>query len=113
MLAGLLKKHGLKARVAEREDKPAGNIISLEAAKAKARVPIVSRRQKQLCAGTRISCGDSGASSLRQHDSCRLLDGRCGRRAGEGAERDGRSRCLCRLISPGRGNGRRRGTSRA
>ena len=35
MLAGLLNKHGLKARVAESETVSAGNIISLEAAKAK------------------------------------------------------------------------------
>src|SRR6188472_1899514 len=35
MLAGLLDKHGLKARVAESETVSAGNIISLEAAKAK------------------------------------------------------------------------------
>ena len=35
MLAGLLKKHGLKARVAESEAVSAGNIVSLEAAKAK------------------------------------------------------------------------------
>ena len=35
MLAGLLNKHGLKARVAESETISAGNIVSLEAAKAK------------------------------------------------------------------------------
>jgi hypothetical protein len=35
MLAGLLNKHGLKARVAESGTVSAGNIISLEAAKAK------------------------------------------------------------------------------
>ena len=35
MLAGLLSKHGLKARVAESETISAGNIVSLEAAKAK------------------------------------------------------------------------------
>ena len=35
MLAGLLNKHGLKARVAESEAISAGNIVSLEAAKAK------------------------------------------------------------------------------
>jgi hypothetical protein len=35
MLAGLLNKHGLKARVAESETVSAGNIVSLEAAKAK------------------------------------------------------------------------------
>ena len=35
MLAGLLDKHGLKARVAESETVSAGNIVSLEAAKAK------------------------------------------------------------------------------
>ena len=35
MLAGLLDKHGLNARVAETETVSAGNIISLEAAKAK------------------------------------------------------------------------------
>ena len=35
MLAGLLNKHGLKARVAERETISAGNLVSLEAAKAK------------------------------------------------------------------------------
>jgi predicted PurR-regulated permease PerM len=35
MLAGLLKKHGLKARAAESEAISAGNIVSLEAAKAK------------------------------------------------------------------------------
>ena len=35
MLAGLLNKHGLKAHVAESETVSAGNIISLEAAKAK------------------------------------------------------------------------------
>ena len=35
MLAGLLNKHGLNARVAESETVSAGNIISLEAAKAK------------------------------------------------------------------------------
>jgi len=34
-LAGLLNKHGLKARVAERETISAGNLVSLEAAKAK------------------------------------------------------------------------------
>ena len=35
MLAGLLKKHGLKARTAESEAISAGNIVSLQAAKAK------------------------------------------------------------------------------
>jgi hypothetical protein len=35
MLAGLLKKHGLKARVVESEAISPGNIVSLEAAKAK------------------------------------------------------------------------------
>ena len=35
MLAGLLKKHGLKAHVVESETISAGNIVSLEAAKAK------------------------------------------------------------------------------
>jgi hypothetical protein len=35
MLAGLLNKHGLKARVAESETVSAGNIVSLEGAKAK------------------------------------------------------------------------------
>ena len=35
MFAGLLNKHGLKARVAESRTVSAGNIISLEAAKAK------------------------------------------------------------------------------
>ena len=35
ILAGLLNKHGLKARVAESETVSAGNIVSLEAAKAK------------------------------------------------------------------------------
>ena len=35
MLAGLLNKHGLKARAAESGTISAGNIISLEAAKAK------------------------------------------------------------------------------
>jgi len=35
MLAGLLNKHGLKAHVAESETVSAGNIVSLEAAKAK------------------------------------------------------------------------------
>ena len=35
MFAGLLNKHGLKARVAESETVSAGNIVSLEAAKAK------------------------------------------------------------------------------
>jgi hypothetical protein len=35
MLAGLLNKHGLKARIAESETVSAGNIVSLEAAKAK------------------------------------------------------------------------------
>ena len=35
MLAGLLNKHGLKARVVESETISAGNIVSLEAAKAK------------------------------------------------------------------------------
>jgi predicted PurR-regulated permease PerM len=35
MLAGLLKKHGLKARAAESEAVSAGNLVSLDAAKAK------------------------------------------------------------------------------
>ena len=35
MLAGLLKKHGLKARAAERESISAGNIVSLVTAKAR------------------------------------------------------------------------------
>ena len=35
MLAGLLKKHGLKPRVVENKAISAGNIVSLEAAKAK------------------------------------------------------------------------------
>ena len=35
MLAGLLKKHGLKARTAESDAISAGNIVSLQAAKAK------------------------------------------------------------------------------
>ena len=35
MLAGLLKKHGLKARAAEREAISAGNIVSLVTAKAR------------------------------------------------------------------------------
>ena len=35
MLAGLLKKHGLKARLAESEAISAGHIVSLDAAKAK------------------------------------------------------------------------------
>jgi hypothetical protein len=35
VLAGLLKKHGLRARVAESKTISAGNIVSLEVAKAK------------------------------------------------------------------------------
>ena len=104
MLAGLLNKHGLKARVAESETISAGNIVSLEAAKAKlvclsflgigsssAQVRYLVRRLRRILpSGSIILVGcwtDDAAGAARQ-----------------GPERNSRSRCLCDLASRGRGN---------
>ena len=61
MLAGLLNKHGLKARVAESETVSAGNIVSLEAAKAKL-VCLSFLGIGSTLLRYAISCGGSGAS---------------------------------------------------
>jgi len=62
MLAGLLTKHGLKARLAESEAISAGHIVSLDAAKTKlVCLSFLGIGAAQLrCA---ISCGAYGASS--------------------------------------------------
>ena len=109
MLAGLLKKHGLKARAAESEAISAGNIVSLEAAKAKLVCLSFPRHWKQLCPGALSRAAAPAHPSLRLHDPCRLLGRRCGRRTCQGSERNSRSRCLCHLASRGRGNRCQRG----
>ena len=104
MLAGLHDKHGLNARVAETETVSAGNIISLEAAKAKliclsflgvgsssAQVRYLVRRLRRILpSGSMILVGcwtdDAAGAPLKA-----LKD-------------NSRSRCLCHLVARGRRN---------
>jgi hypothetical protein len=71
---------------------------------SEARLPIVSRHWKRLCPGTLSRAAASAHPALRQHDSCRMLDGRCGQRNSQGPEGDSGSRCLCDLASRRRRN---------
>ena len=104
MLAGLLNKHGLKARVAESETSFGRQHRFSRSGQSQARLPVVSRHWKQLCPGTLSRAAAPAHPSLRLHHPCRLLDRRCGRRTCQGSERNSRSRCLCHLASRGRGN---------
>ena len=99
MLAGLLNKHGLKARASASETISAGNIISLEAAKAKlvclsflgigsssAQVRYLVRRLRRILpSGSIILVG------------CWTDD--ADRRSCQDFERNSRSRCVCDLAS--------------
>ena len=108
MLAGLLNKHGLKARVAESGDDFGRQHRFSRSGESQARLPVVSRHWKQLCPGTLSRAAAPAYPSLRLHHPCRLLDRRCDRRTCQGSEGDSRSRCLCDLASRGRGNRCRR-----